>query len=124
MTSAFRKAALTVGSTLLLTAAVAPSAEASTSASNIRYGNTGYAVSCIQKGLNLWNATVPLHTPKPALAVDGIFGNATLAMVKDYQTWSMLSVDGVVGRQTGDQLYGNFIAPIDSGCYGVVPTSW
>ncbi|MEU6934450.1 peptidoglycan-binding domain-containing protein [Streptomyces sp. NPDC046374] len=124
ITTALRKGAATLASALLLSAVVSQTAEASPNASNIRYGNSGYSVSCIQKGLNAWNAVAKLHTPRPSLVVDGVFGNATLAMVQDYQSWTGIDADGVVGRITGDQLYGNWIAPIDSGCYGYVPTSW
>lgn len=58
---------------------------------NLIQGDTGDAVKTLQTRLNVWGYKV---------TVDGDFGTATLAAVKDFQTKQKLTVDGVVGPQT------------------------
>lgn len=57
----------------------------------LRRGSKGEAVRDLQEQLN--NLAY-------ALEVDGIFGSATLAAVKDFQQLSGLQVDGIVGAKT------------------------
>lgn len=63
----------------------------------VRRGSSGGSVKELQKLLNQNGYT---------LDEDGVFGNNTLAAVKDYQTKNGLDVDGVVGNQTWGALTG------------------
>lgn len=58
----------------------------------ISRGATGDAVRRLQRALR--------RTPNLGLAVDGVFGAATEAAVKDFQQGAGLTVDGVVGPLT------------------------
>lgn len=40
------------------------------------------------------------RTPNPSLALDGVFGPATEAAVKEFQQGAGLTVDGIIGPQT------------------------
>ncbi|MBC9717336.1 peptidoglycan-binding protein [Streptomyces sp. TRM66268-LWL] len=62
-------------------------------------GATGYAVKCVQWGLN--------SVQDPNLTVDGDFGNKTVAAVRQFQRNNNLSADAIVGRQTGARLVRN-----------------
>jgi peptidoglycan hydrolase-like protein with peptidoglycan-binding domain len=64
-----------------------------TTGSYLRRGDGGDGVIAIQKALNANGA-------KPALGVDGVFGNGTVAAVKAFQKQQNLDVDGVVGPAT------------------------
>ena len=63
-----------------------------TSTNNLRKGSSGSDVLDLQKKLN--------STGNYNLAEDGIFGDKTLAAVKDYQQKKGLAVDGIVGTNT------------------------
>ena len=66
----------------------------------IHEGNSGHWVNTLKRLLNAHY--FPFHgTP---LKVNGIFGGATEAVVKQYQRDYYLSVDGVVGPQTWQAL--------------------
>ena len=56
-----------------------------------RKGDKGQEVKRIQRALG-------------NVAVDGVFGPKTESAVQDYQRWHSLSVDGVVGPITRDNL--------------------
>lgn len=58
----------------------------------LKLGSRGDAVKILQRGLN--------NISGRGLTEDGVFGLATLAAVRDLQTWFHLDVDGVVGPQT------------------------
>ncbi len=60
-------------------------------------GSTGEAVKTLQRRLNAWGFKVD---------VDGSFGPATLAAVKDFQKKAGLDVDGSVGPLTWGKLNG------------------
>ena len=68
-----------------------------TSTNNLRRGSKGEDVSVLQTALNQYGY---------GLAVDGSFGPATQAAVRDYQSKNGLTVDGVVGTQTWGHLSG------------------
>ena len=59
--------------------------------SQLQKGSQGSDVKYLQEFLN---------TQGHSLAVDGIFGDKTLAAVKDYQSKNGLTVDGIVGTNT------------------------
>ncbi len=61
----------------------------------LSYGSSGSEVKKLQESLN---------SKGYKLAVDGQFGSATQAAVKDYQKKSNLSVDGIVGEKTWSSL--------------------
>lgn len=63
----------------------------------VSMGSRNSDVSTLQKKLN---------SKGYKLAEDGIFGNNTLAAVKDYQTKNGLAVDGIVGKNTWASLLG------------------
>jgi len=62
----------------------------------ISQGATGDAVKRLQRALR--------RTPDLGLALDGIFGPATEAVVKEFQQGSVLTVDGIVGPNTWNAL--------------------
>ncbi len=64
----------------------------------LKVGSSGDDVGHVQELLNLL-----VITPSP-LKVDGIFGPKTEARVKQFQTNSRLTSDGVVGPVTGKAL--------------------
>src|SRR5699024_83889 len=61
----------------------------------LRLGARGAAVKHLQTRLNAHGAS---------LAVDGVFGSATLRAVKNHQSASRIGVDGVVGPKTWNTL--------------------
>jgi peptidoglycan hydrolase-like protein with peptidoglycan-binding domain len=65
---------------------------------NIKLGQSGSAVSEIQKLLNQNGYS---------LSSDGVFGNQTQQAVLDYQQKNGLKVDGIVGTQTLSSLWAN-----------------
>ena len=71
----------------------------------LRQGSTGAAVEQLQ----FWLNTLAQYEPAlPSVAVDGIFGSGTAAAVRAFQRRYGLTVDGVVGRTTWEQLYDEF----------------
>lgn len=76
--------------------ALAPSAPTTTYNNvKLRLGARGAAVKHLQTRLNAHGAS---------LAVDGVFGSATLRAVKNHQSASRIGVDGVVGPKTWNTL--------------------
>lgn len=69
-------------------------APATSTRPTIRRGSTGQAVKDVQARLN---RDYPLYS---RLAVDGIFGPATDAVVREFQRRAGITVDGIVGPQT------------------------
>lgn len=65
----------------------------------LKYGSTGDEVKKLQTSLGFTGKDV-----------DGIFGNKTLAAVKDYQQKNNLTVDGIVGKNTWGALNGGSTA--------------
>lgn len=70
------------------------------------YGGTGRCVKNIQKILNgvsnVYSGITQCNTTmtQTFLSTDGVWGNKTDAKVRQYQRWSCLSADGVVGPQS------------------------
>jgi peptidoglycan hydrolase-like protein with peptidoglycan-binding domain len=84
--------AVAVSSTLAVTVATAPEAEAaSCSTTTVKYGSRGTCVKELQKRLG-------------GLKADGVFGTGTRARVRAFQADTGLSVDGVAGRNTWAKL--------------------
>ena len=71
----------------------------------LRQGSTGAAVEQLQFWLN---TLAQYESALPSVAVDGIFGSGTAAAVRAFQRRYGLTVDGVVGRTTWEQLYDEF----------------
>lgn len=71
----------------------------------IRSGNTGEGVKWVQ-----WELVESDYD----IAIDGIFGSATLAAVKDFQSKAGIGVDGLVGKDTRNKLKSFTGAPTDS----------
>lgn len=73
----------------------------------LREGDAGPEVRVLQfmlEVLSRFNDTLE------AVAVDGSFGPATTAAVRNYQELSGLTVDGVVGQVTWDSIYDHYFA--------------
>jgi peptidoglycan hydrolase-like protein with peptidoglycan-binding domain len=82
----------------------------------ISAGATGEAVRRLQRALR--------RTPNLGLVVDGVFGPATEAAVKDFQQGAGLVVDGIVGPQTWAALPSGAPMPtLQEGSTGAVVTS-
>ncbi|GGV43196.1 hypothetical protein GCM10010495_71030 [Kitasatospora herbaricolor] len=105
----------------LVMAAAAP-ASAATGARYIRYGDSGYAVKCVQWAWNDFVSSMDFPHPELALDVDGVFGDQTLAAVKQYQRTAQISQDGVVGPVTGNYMWTNRLYRSHPECYPYVPT--
>lgn len=78
----------------------------------VSFGANGPVVLTLQRALN----DCP-PTTFPDLAVDGIFGQKTLARVREFQGLRGLAVDGIVGPMTWGELFmGVGEVPTQTGC--------
>ncbi len=68
----------------------------------LRVGSTGEKVAEMQYYLQ---EIAQFNSAIPSITSDGIFGNATEAAVEAFQSEYGLSVDGIVGPQTWDEIY-------------------
>lgn len=68
----------------------------------IKKGQKGADVRKVQEWINLWKRVDPKW--KVSLNIDGHFGNDTLAVVKEFQKFHNLGVDGIVGNITWRKL--------------------
>jgi peptidoglycan hydrolase-like protein with peptidoglycan-binding domain len=90
-------------------------ADARVGAPYIRLGSQGPGVVCVQQLLNNIGAA--------SLAVDGRDGPLTTAGVKVYQSWFGFNQDGIVGPQTGSQMWINTQGyGVPASCYNDLPT--
>jgi peptidoglycan hydrolase-like protein with peptidoglycan-binding domain len=89
-----RQVGLASAAVVALVAAGTGTATANPNSAVLGLGSTGSGVVCVQQAYNFVTG--------PGLAVDGTFGPATEAATKDFQRFSHLQVDGIVGKQTGD----------------------
>lgn len=88
---------------------------------NVRYGDTGMSVKCVQDALNNWNGDYFRMTS--ALKVDGIFGDDTLRQVKLFQKDFGVKQDGIVGKVTGTFMYNTYLNPRGNyECINFIPT--
>ena len=78
----------------------------------LQRGSTGTAVRELQFYLYLLSA---YESSIPAVSIDGSFGAATENAVRAYQRFAGLTVDGIVGRNTWNSLYGKASALRSSG---------
>lgn len=76
------------------TGSTTPTAPSVPSSTLLRNGSTGDAVKALQARLN---RDYPLYSH---LAVDGVFGPATEAVVREFQKRARLAVDGIAGPMT------------------------
>jgi len=67
---------------------------------SLRRGERGEAVAILQQALVDLGFAMPLTTSNGQKLADGIFGNETLRVVKNFQAKFGLMADGVVGPQT------------------------
>ena len=82
----------------------------------ISFGATGDAVRRLQRALR--------RTPDPEISVDGLFGAATEAAVKTFQSGAGLRLDGIVGPTTWAALPdGGPMPTLQSGSSGAVVKS-
>lgn len=72
----------------------------------LREGDQGDQVWSLQYMLSMLSQ---FQEALNAVPVDGIFGPATRRAVEAYQLYAGLTVDGVVGRQTWDSLYQDYL---------------
>lgn len=105
---------LTVATTAGLTLAPGTAAMADPGASLIGpgpgYDNDPHAVDCVQFSLGLER--------------DLQFGQETYDAVRALQQEAGLSVDGIVGRRTGDLILADLSQRWKEYCYPYVPTTW
>ncbi|MGW2525079.1 peptidoglycan-binding domain-containing protein [Streptomyces sp. NPDC001617] len=89
-------AALAAG---LMAMAGAQPASASTSVATIGYGSSNhFGVACVQ-----WAVDWYLDDGSP-IAIDGYYGDDTLAAIKEFQRQEGLTRDGLVGPKTGNKV--------------------
>ncbi|MDG4856912.1 peptidoglycan-binding domain-containing protein, partial [Streptomyces sp. T-3] len=113
-------AAALLGSGFALTTST--SAQAAPGVVTIAWGSSNTAgVKCVQQALN--------YVGGAGLAVDGDFKTKTDTAVRNFQTFFKLTVDGKVGKNTGDMLWftvdrkAGHAAWKSGGCWNVVPSS-
>lgn len=73
---------------------------------SIRQGNSGIEVSKLQSYLIVLRQALP---DIPFIQVDGMFGSMTTNAIRAFQRAHDLTVDGVVGTSTWDQLIYQFL---------------
>lgn len=78
---------------------------ASAALSQLKAGDTGEAVECIQKALNLYYSAWKVRFSP--LTVDGVFGSSTTAKVNEYKSGHGMTANGIVGTGMGDLLRQN-----------------
>ena len=66
----------------------------------LKQGDRGNAVHLIQFAFIDLGYSLPISTAKIQLSPDGIFGNETLAKIKEFQKRNSLLDDGIVGKNT------------------------
>ncbi|SDT83363.1 Putative peptidoglycan binding domain-containing protein [Streptomyces sp. TLI_053] len=105
----------------LLIGLCAPAATANPNARNIRYGDSGTAVRCVQLALNMYFEETRRYGH--SLEVDSVFGANTLKEVKYFQDLNGLDADGVVGPRTGNYLDNEISDGVLFGfCRSYIPT--
>lgn len=77
----------------------------------LSYGDNGIGVDDLQYYINYLSG---YYDTIPPLAVDGYFGDATLAAVIDMQNTFELNPDGVVGEETWNTMYRAYLGIIEA----------
>jgi hypothetical protein len=81
-------------------------------ASKLDRGSRGRAVHLVQMALMDLGYALPLSTGNPSYSPDGIYGEETARVVKQFQKdCRALAQDGVVGKNTIHELDRRFVAP-------------
>lgn len=121
MRSALRGGVVAASAAVLI-ATNAVSAGAQPGVRNIRYGDSGNGVHCVQMALNLWGRAHDGWTGR--ISEDAPFGEETRGALLNFQRQNNLSADAVVGPRTGNILYYNYLKPAGyAWCYYQVPTA-
>jgi peptidoglycan hydrolase-like protein with peptidoglycan-binding domain len=66
----------------------------------MRFGEKGDAVAIVQQALVDLGFPMPITTKGGRRLTDGIYGNETAKVVKQFQKLNKLDADGIVGRKT------------------------
>jgi len=74
--------------------------ESASLGNSVRPGETGHAVALLQGGLISLGFKMPISTTKKHGAPDGIYGDETKRVIRQFQADQKLSQDGIAGRNT------------------------
>jgi len=77
----------------------------------LKYGDRGLYVSIMQYYLNV---IATFDTNLGDIPINGVYDDAMVQLVKDFQRTRGLLVDGIIGKQTGDEIYDQYLGIIES----------
>jgi len=87
--------------------------KASISSPSLKPGEKSTGVAIVQQALVDLGFDMPRSTKNGRSLTDGIFGEETVSVVKEFQRKFGLTVDGIVGRQTLAKLDALIVAQSD-----------